>query len=339
MSLQVDFYGMETPRQGGRRIPSGEDGYQTISARTTRSALTSFSYHHIKKAPPQDVFSETSKNHEIQAQNRGVALKRCKPSALFIDVHAPVNLRSRCLTVNKILPKKFSVVHLTDEMGKEILPAVKRSRTMSSEKALEKTEYVKAKRSKPDTILVVGHRQNILEKRLYETAAKALLQSQDEQLHPYIRNRIGLHRMERGTYRIRSLSTKQISLLQGFLSEHPEKDLPFSVIAIISRYLWGRSSKSVAVFKPDDEVRGGKNGPDQDVRMAKDGIHPTSEIPNEVIVAGLRRPHVPMTMQVRLSSDNFYVRGDEGGMVDKEGMLQSFVPSARNLEKIDSGGG
>lgn len=298
---------------------------ESISARITKSAPSSLS---IK-----------SNDGEIQAQDIGVASKNHKALGLVIDLSAPVKLQGPRLALNKIPPKKSLVVHLTDEKGKEILPVIKRSIMRTPEKIFNGLECVNPNSPKSTDTLVLCGKPNVLENRLYQSSVKAISQSQDEQLHHYIRDRIGIQRMERGIYRIRSMSDRQVSVLKVFLSESPSKDLPFSVIAIISRYLWGKYSQSIAVFKPEDEVHGGKNGFNFHAQMSKDGIQPKSEIANEVIVAALRSPYIPITIQTSLVSDKFHIRDGGSKMITKRGMLQMFVPFSKNLKQIKDEGG
>jgi hypothetical protein len=201
---------------------------------------------------------------------------------------------------------------------------------------LRKNEQLRKEKGFSSGIVVVGYAPGAKEKQIFRLAEEAIFHSKNKQWSSRLRCCIGVKLLERGTYQIDGMDREQMVILNILLSiRSSSKKIPFSTSSLVVQYLgYEGEARPIAIFKPRDEVRGARNS-FEDACRSTDGILPKNEVPNEVIIAGLRRsPYLPIAMDVRLASDKFSIRGiNQKQVVLKEGVLQEFV-SADPLSSI-----
>ncbi len=207
-------------------------------------------------------------------------------------------------------------------------------------------------------IATVDEPPSSAERVLSRRAQKAIQDSQDQNLSPFIRKHIGVCHVARGTYFIKSIDPKVALALSNLFAEGAFEDSDDNALArqifaqakrqnIGLRFpkdptlagrelldqLLGMNIQTIAVFKPADEVRGMPNSRVVNAIMGKDGVPPENEIPNEVIVSSLRQLSL-RAIQTTLTGP-FHVKGGEKEVVtSKTGALLPFVAGAADFNNV-----
>ncbi|MBS0625252.1 MAG: hypothetical protein JSS32_04310 [Verrucomicrobia bacterium] len=241
------------------------------------------------------------------------------------------------------------------------------------EKIAQKDDYLlaleKQFRTQPSPLkyrefYVVGRPPSDKDNQLYRRSLEAVERAHDPWLHPQVKTSLGVQREYgmRGTYFIRDMDPEVASILSDLAehvgneeelkrrsaeiqSQNPSIVFPeeFKSGAKFFQELIKLNTKTIAIFKPDDEVRGCVNSPPDELGTqgvalwSKDGVVPESESKNEVIVQGLF-PFAQLPVVVHANRGmrgNFFLR-EKGWSeeVEKSGVLQEFIPNAHTLHSL-----
>lgn len=244
-----------------------------------------------------------------------------------------------------------------------------RSLCSTDEKTVDEADYAKKlttlfgtvpePKYPPPEITVVGRPVNEKDRTLFDSAKTALGMSRNRELPSPIREALGIQRQIRGTYFLSHMDPQIAKLISKLIKSnafHSQKSLISALLSLedwkglryhspddpdlkgeeLMRHLIKLNASTVAVFKPRDEVRGGKHCEDKKAQHSKDGIPPQLEGVNEVFVSGYcNLPRIPQAIEVELEG-NFNLDGSREIPSRKQGVLQEFIQEAVTFAQLSS---
>lgn len=177
---------------------------------------------------------------------------------------------------------------------------------------------------------VVGRPLVETELRFYQRVREAVAFSEDSNLPIEIRQHLQVQN-RRGTYFIKELDEDARKMLPELIKQGGD----------LTDYIQSHTH-IIAVFKPEDEVRGMRNcrklkKHGDSMLPAKHGICPRFEIPNEVIAVGLRNKSAGIEAVITADCFNVldqYGKPQENERSSKRGFLMPFIPGMRDLSSL-----